>query len=201
MDDAQLAALAAHDIRQNQDVLAALLDDSSTLALLARWSRTFASSLADGGTLFFAGNGGSFADALHLAAEFTGKMGRKRPPLSAYALGTNGSATTAIGNDYDFEQIFSRELRGLHRPSSALLVMSTSGNSPNVLRLVETALDLNEPVLALTGGSGGALADMCDAIVVPSARTERIQEAHILLGHILCGMVENHLAGNYFEWD
>jgi D-sedoheptulose 7-phosphate isomerase len=168
---------------------------------LETWSRVFSQGLQRGGCLFFAGNGGSYADALHLAAEFTGKMGRRRPPLSAHALGSNGSSVSAIGNDYAFEEVFSRELIGLARPSSGLVVMSTSGKSRNILRLVETAQSLEIPVLALTGRDGGDLRWMCDCIMVPADQTERIQEVHILLGHILSGLVESNLAGQFFEWD
>lgn len=189
------------DIDAAQDVLKALAADTATHDLLARWGTIFSESLERGGCLFFAGNGGSYADALHLAAEFTGKMGRRRPSLAACALGSNGSSVSAIGNDYSFEETFARELRGLYRPASALMVMSTSGNSRNILRLVETAQELNVPVLAFTGESGGALGSMCECVRVPSSRTERIQEAHILLGHALCGLIETHLAGTFFEWD
>ena len=189
------------DIHAAQEVLKALAADTATHDLLVRWGSVFSHSLEVGGCLFFAGNGGSYADSLHLAAEFTGKMGRRRPALAAYALGSNGASVSAIGNDYNFEETFARELRGLYRPGSALLVMSTSGNSRNILHLVETAQQLNVPVLAFTGESGGALAAMCECVRVPSGRTERVQEAHILLGHALCSQVETHLAGTFFEWD
>jgi D-sedoheptulose 7-phosphate isomerase len=189
------------DISAAQETLKLLAADTTTHDLLTRWSIVFSESLESGGSLFFAGNGGSYADALHLAAEFTGKMGRRRPPLSAYALGSNGSSVSAIGNDYAFEDIFARELRALHRPHSALLVMSTSGNSRNILRLVETSRQLAVPVLAFTGSTGGQLKSQCDCVQVPSSQTERIQEVHILLGHILCGLVESSLAGTFFEWD
>lgn len=201
MDDAAHLARIAVDIRTSRDVMEAIAEDVGIHATIARWSRVIAESLTRSGSLFFAGNGGSYADALHLTAEFTGKMGRRRPPLAAYALGSNGASVSAIGNDYDFEDVFARELRGLHRSGSTLLVMSTSGNSGNILRLVETAKELDVPVLAFTGGSGGALSAMCDCVRVPSSQTERIQEAHILLGHVLCGLVETQLAGTYFEWD
>lgn len=201
MEDARLHGLAADEILHARDVTDKLLSDTETIDLLVEWSQILAASIAHGGSLFFAGNGGSFADALHLAAEFTGKMGRSRPPLAAYALGSNGSSVTAIGNDYAFEHVFSREFLGLYRPPSALLVMSTSGRSPSILRAVEAALSVDAPVLAFSGSSGGVLTEMCDTILAPSARTERIQEAHILLGHVLCGLVESRLAGISFEWD
>lgn len=189
------------EICRSRDVFASIAADSAIRTSIDRWSQTFAECLANGGQLFFAGNGGSFSDALHLAAEFTGKMGRRRPPLPAYALGSNGASVSAIGNDYEFADVFAREYRGLYRPGSALLVMSTSGNSGNILRLVETAKDQGGPVLAFTGGSGGRLKALCECVIVPSNQTERIQEAHILLGHVLCGLVETRLAGTCFEWE
>lgn len=201
MAQEETSRLILEDLLAAREVLELLAGDTSILDLIGRWSDVFSESLAQGGSLFFAGNGGSYADALHLSAEFTGKMGRQRRPLCAYALGSNGSSVSAIGNDYAFEDVFARELRALHRPHSALLVMSTSGNSANIVRLVETALQLEIPVLAFTGKSGGELRSLCDCVLVPSRQTERIQEAHILLGHVLCGLIETNLAGSFFEWD
>lgn len=201
MDEAKGLFSIREGIGSARDVLDSMADDVGVHAVILQWSQVFARSLDRGGTLFFAGNGGSFADALHLAAEFTGKMGRRRPPLAACALGSNGSSMSAIGNDYAFDEVFARELRGLSSPASALLVMSTSGSSKNILRLVETAKEIDIPVLAFTGGSGGALSSMCDCVHVPSNRTERIQEAHMVLGHVLCGLIESQLSGSYFEWD
>lgn len=201
MDDNQLASFAENELRQCQDVINSVVGNALICSALVRWGRKLASSLESGGTLFFAGNGGSFADAVHFAAEFTGKMGRRRPPLSAYALGSNGASVTAIGNDYGFDDVFSRELRGLYTPHCALVVFTTSGSSPNILNLVEAAVDLGVPAFALTGGGGGAIIERCEAVVVPSTRTERIQEVHTLLGHILCSLVEQQLAETFFKWE
>jgi len=152
-------------------------------------------SLADGKKLMLCGNGGSAADSQHLAAELTGRFVKDRRPLAAMALTTDSSALTCIANDYDFDEVFSRQLAGLGRPGDCLLAISTSGNSSNVLRAVETARRMRIATVALTGRGGGRLRDLCDtAIVVPSAITARIQEAHIFVGHVLCALVEQGLA-------
>jgi D-sedoheptulose 7-phosphate isomerase len=148
-------------------------------------------SLRGGGKILFCGNGGSAADAQHLAAELTGRFIRDRRPLAAVALTTDTSALTSIGNDYAFDDIFARPLRALARPGDCLVAISTSGNSGNVRQAVLAARELGVISIGLLGRDGGALKSMCDhAIVVPSPVTARIQEAHILIGHTLCGLVE-----------
>jgi D-sedoheptulose 7-phosphate isomerase len=171
----------------------ALLGSQHIIDQLVAWARTCANALASGGVVFFAGNGGSFADAQHLAAELTGTMGRMRVSLAGIALGTNSSSMSAIGNDFGYQFTLSRELEGLNRPNSVVIALSTSGNSANILELVGTAQNLSIPVLGLTGAHGGALADRCEVIRAPSDRTERIQEIHILLGHTLCLLIEEFL--------
>ena len=148
-------------------------------------------SLQAGGKLMVCGNGGSAADAQHIASELTGRFIHDRRPLAAIALTTDSSALTCIGNDYGFEQVFARQLRGLARSGDCLLAISTSGHSPNVLLAVQAARETGVAVIGLLGRDGGAIAPLCDvAIVVPSQVTARIQEAHILIGHTLCGLVE-----------
>ena len=171
----------------------ALLDDEITAVELTEWGSICASAIRAGGAVFFAGNGGSFADAQHLAAELTGKMGRVRNALPGIALGTNSSSMTAIGNDFDFDDVFARECEALASPESVVIGISTSGNSPNILRLAETTKALGLTFLGLTGRSGGALAAGHRTIQVPSDRTERIQEMHILIGHTLCLLIEEEL--------
>ena len=147
--------------------------------------------LGSGQRLLLCGNGGSAADAQHLAAELTGRFLKDRDPLPAIALHTNTSALTAIGNDYGYGQIFAREVRAQGRAGDALIALSTSGNSENVLQAASAAKELAITTIALTGRSGGRLADMADiALRVPSDSTPRTQEMHILIGHILCGLVE-----------
>jgi D-sedoheptulose 7-phosphate isomerase len=138
--------------------------------------------------------GGSAADIQHLAAEFTGRFVKDRPPLAAVALSTDTSALTCIANDYSFDDVFSRQVTGLGRKGDCLIAISTSGNSRNVLRAAEAARTAGIHVIGLLGRDGGALRALCDvAIVVPSATTARIQEAHIFIGHTLCALVEEAL--------
>jgi len=140
--------------------------------------------------LFF-GNGGSAADAQHLAAEFVGRYLRQREPLPALALNANSSAVTAIGNDYGYDQVFARQLKALAAPGDVAVGISTSGNSPNVIEAVSCAHRLGLFTIALTGLSGGRLRDLVDVLIaVPSDETPRIQECHILIGHALCDAVE-----------
>jgi len=148
-------------------------------------------SLQMGGKLMLCGNGGSAADSQHLAAEFTGRFIKDRPPIAAVALSTDTSALTCIGNDYSFNDIFSRQIQALGKAGDCLIAISTSGNSGNVLSAVAAAKSLGIITIGLLGRDGGKLKAQCDvSIVVPSQVTARIQEAHILIGHSLCGAVE-----------
>ena len=152
-------------------------------------------SLAAGGKLLIAGNGGSAADAQHIAAELTGRFLRERKPLPALALHANSSALTAIGNDYGYEQVFARELAAHARPGDVLLAISTSGGSKNILRAIEEAREKKVAVIGMTGESGGAMRTACDlCLCVPSKSTARIQEMHITIGHAICELVEEALA-------
>ena len=144
--------------------------------------------------LMICGNGGSAADSQHLAAEFTGRFIKDRPPIAALALSTDTSALTCIGNDYSFADIFSRQLRALGQAEDCLLGISTSGNSQNVIQAVLAAKEMGIKTIGLLGRNGGSLKELCDcAIVVPSEVTARIQEVHILIGHSICGSVEVNL--------
>lgn len=149
------------------------------------------SSLRAGGTVYFCGNGGSAADAQHLAAELSGRFFVDRPPMAGVALTTNTSALTAIGNDYGFDAVFSRQLEGVAVPGDVLVAITTSGGSKNVLAAVESAHRLGLVVIGMTGQSGARFAAACDfALVTPSRTTPRIQEGHIAMGHALCELVE-----------
>lgn len=153
-----------------------------------------AHALQTGHKLMLCGNGGSAADSQHLAAELTGRFVRERRPLAAMALCTDTSALTCIGNDYSFEEIFARQVMALGCPGDVLLALSTSGQSRNVIRAAQEARHAGIHVVGLMGQDGGALRELCDiAIVVPSPITARIQEAHVLLGHTLCGLIEEAL--------
>jgi D-sedoheptulose 7-phosphate isomerase len=153
-----------------------------------------AEALRSGHKLLFCGNGGSAADSQHLASELTGRFIKDRRPLAAVALTTDSSALTCIGNDYAFDEVFARQLVALGRAGDVLVAISTSGNSRNVIRAAQEARGCGMQIIGLLGRDGGALASMCDvSIVVPSTVTARIQEAHILIGHTLCGWVEESL--------
>jgi len=153
------------------------------------------SSLSAGGQLMIAGNGGSAADAQHIAAELTGRFKRERQPLRALALHGNTSALTAIGNDYGYDLVFARELTAHARPGDVFLAISTSGNSPNILRAIDAARKCNVRVIGLTGQSGGRMIAVCDlCLCAPSKSTPRIQEMHITIGHTICELLEEMLA-------
>jgi len=150
--------------------------------------------LKNGGKIMFCGNGGSAADSQHLAAELTGRFVHDRRPLAAIALSTDSSALTCIGNDYSFDEVFARQVAGLGRAGDLLIGISTSGNSRNVIRAVEEAGKLGMQTIGLLGRDGGQLRSLCThSIVVPSPVTARIQECHILIGHTLCGLIEQEL--------
>ena len=169
----------------------ALLSDVRLLKQLEELVASCTTALRAGGKILFAGNGGSFADAQHLSAEFTSRLRFDRAPLASLALGTNNSAISAIGNDYGYEQVFARELEGIAGLADVFIPISTSGNSPNILAAVAAARRRGITTVGLTGASGGKMAVACDCIRAPSSDTARIQECHILLGHILCGLVES----------
>jgi D-sedoheptulose 7-phosphate isomerase len=174
---------------------AAVFELLPTLApMVAQAGELLGTRLKSGGKAMFCGNGGSAADSQHLAAELTGRFIHDRPPLAGLALSTDTSALTCIGNDYSFDEVFARQVRGLGRPGDVLVAISTSGNSRNVIRAVEEARAASIHVIGFLGRDGGALKDLCDVpIIVPSNVTARIQEAHMLIGHTLCGLVEQHL--------
>jgi D-sedoheptulose 7-phosphate isomerase len=159
---------------------------------IAEAANVIVKCLRAGGKLIAFGNGGSAADAQHIAAEFVGRYRAQRRALAAIALTTDSSALTAIGNDYGFEEIFARQLEAIGKPGDVVLAISTSGNSPNILRGLECAKKLGMVSIGLTGGTGGKMRSQVDlCLCVPSDSTPRIQEAHILIIHILSGFVEN----------
>jgi D-sedoheptulose 7-phosphate isomerase len=149
-----------------------------------------------GGTIFLCGNGGSAADAQHIAAEFTGRyLKSNRTPLPAIALTTDTSALTAIGNDFGIEHIFARQVTALAKPGDVLIGLSTSGNSKNVVEAFRAAGTKNATRILMSGGTGGMLKSEADhCLIVPHSHTPHIQEMHITIGHILCELVDNHFA-------
>jgi D-sedoheptulose 7-phosphate isomerase len=173
----------------------AMLRDPGILGQIEALANLCLRSLQAGGKIIFAGNGGSFADAQHLSAEFTSRFLFDRAPLSSLALGTNSSAMSAIGNDYGYDKVFARELGGMAKAGDVFVPITTSGNSANILAAVAAAKDMNIATVALTGFGGGKLKGLCECICIPSTETARIQECHIMVGHILCGLVESE----YFQ--
>ncbi|MGQ9810432.1 MAG: D-sedoheptulose-7-phosphate isomerase [bacterium] len=159
-------------------------------------SRIVVSCLRGGGKILLCGNGGSAADAQHIAAEMTVKMKKVRSPLSAIALTTNSSLLTAQANDLGFGTVFSRQVSSLGRKGDVLIAISTSGNSPNIIEAVKVGSEMGLKTIGLTGFDGGRLAGLCDiAIVVPSEDVPRIQEVHIAIGHIICEYAEERIFG------
>lgn len=174
----------------------AILQDGRFLerieAVAMLWTETFRT----GGKVLFCGNGGSAADAQHLAAELSGRFYTDRPPLYAEALHVNSSYVTAVANDYGYDDVYARMVEAAGRPSDLLVAISTSGNSPNILKAIEKAKTQGMIIVGMTGATGGKMADLCQILLnVPSQDTPRIQEAHILIGHILCQRVEETLFG------
>jgi D-sedoheptulose 7-phosphate isomerase len=168
-----------------------MLGNRELISTVARVSEILVHALKQGNKLLIFGNGGSAADAQHIAAEFVGRFAFDRPALPALALSVNSSCVTAIGNDYGFDLIFSRQLEALARPGDVAIGISTSGNSPNVVKAMSTARKMELHTVALTGAAGGGLKGKVDhCICVPSNETPRIQEGHILVGHIISELVE-----------
>ena len=168
--------------------------ERSAARAVAAAAESIVACFEGGGTVYFCGNGGSAADAQHLACEFAGRYLIDRPALPAVALSTNSSSLTAIGNDFGFDTVFSRQLEGLGSPGDVLVALTTSGGSANVLRAVDTAHGLGMTVVGFTGRKGVRFAALCDhALVTPHDSTPRIQEGHLAMGHAMCQLVETSL--------
>jgi D-sedoheptulose 7-phosphate isomerase len=171
-----------------------LLSSSDVVLTVAKVSEILVNALKQGNKVLLFGNGGSAADAQHIAAELVGRFSFERPALPALALSVNTSCVTAIGNDYGFDRVFSRQLEALARRGDIAIGISTSGNSANVLRAMSTAKEIGLHTIALTGRTGGNLRNTVDhCICVPSNETPRIQECHILIGHIISELVEREI--------
>jgi D-sedoheptulose 7-phosphate isomerase len=185
---------AIHSLRDGAMLRLRLIE--TCLEAIVQSTNAICMCLEDGGKVLFFGNGGSAADAQHLAAEFVGRFVRDRLPLAGIALTTDTSALTAIGNDYGFEHIYSRQVQALGRLGDVALGISTSGQSGNVLAGIEAARERGLKTIGLTGANGGRLASIVDIpIIVPSTSTARIQECHMAIGHILCELVDARLIG------
>lgn len=181
-------------LRQSASLKQAMLEDARILETIEAIVMDCIALFENKGQLLFGGNGGSAADAQHLAAEFSGRFYKDRAPLNAEALHVNTSYITAIGNDYSFDEIYARIIEAKGRTGDIFFAISTSGNSENILRAIDKAKEIGMKVVGLTGSSGGKMKLSCDHIIcVPSDDTPRIQEAHIVVGHIICQLVEDRL--------
>jgi len=181
-------------INDSIEVKQKLLNNSFLISEIRKVAVACTSAFARGNKVLFCGNGGSAADAQHLAAEFSGRFYYDRPPLPAEALHVNTSFLTAVANDYSFDEVYSRLLKGIGREGDVLIGLSTSGNSVNVIRAFEMAREMHITTVGLTGETGGNMVDLCDFLInIPSIDTPRIQESHIMVGHIICELVESTL--------
>ena len=191
MSDHEVAS--AH-LRRSLDVLARAADDAEFNAAVPAIAQAIEKSLRGGGKVMLAGNGGSAADAQHIAGEFLSRLRFDRHPLPAIALTTDSSVLTAVGNDYGYDRVFERPLRGLGRRGDVLFGISTSGRSPNVVRALAAAREMGIVTVGMLGGQGQPALEQCDlALLVPDSETARIQECHIALGHAVLELLEDRL--------
>lgn len=178
--------------QQSIAVKKSILENTIILSEIEKSVEVMVNAYRNDHRVLFCGNGGSAADAQHLAAELSGRFYYDRPPLDAEALHVNTSYLTAVGNDYSFDEIYARLVRAKGTKGDVLVALSTSGNSPNILKAIEAAKEKGMFTIGLTGESGGKMAGMCDFIMkVPSKDTPRVQESHITIGHILCELTES----------
>jgi D-sedoheptulose 7-phosphate isomerase len=181
-------------LKASRDAMEAALDDASLIETVAEIARRCADALRAGNKVLLAGNGGSAGDAQHIAGELLSRLNYDRAPLAAVALTTDSSVLTAIGNDYGYEQLFERQVRGLGRPGDVFIGISTSGRSKNILRAIAAARANALLTVGFTGRSGGDMAGECDLCLrAPSDSTPLIQQIHITVGHIICGLIEEAL--------
>lgn len=178
-------------IKASIDVKQLIVEDDVFINKIQQCVELITTAFKNGNKVLFCGNGGSAADAQHLAAEFTGRFYKDRDALFAEALHVNSSYMTAVANDYGFDIVYSRMLNGIGKTGDVLVAISTSGNSANIINAVNTAKEKGMITIGFTGQVGGIMKDICDVLInVPSTDTPRIQESHILVGHIICQLVE-----------
>ena len=183
-------------LEQHRDVIEQILSDEKLQDMIAQITETIVTCFKYGGRVYFCGNGGSAADAQHLAAEFSGKLYLERDILPSEALHCNSSYITAVSNDLSFEIIYSRLISGIGKAGDVLIGLSTSGNSANIVKAFETCHEKAITTVAFTGSDGGRMRELSKLIInVPSTDTPRIQEAHITIGHIICELVEEEIFG------
>ena len=191
LSESPLQSIVQKQLAQSIATLQTVHADAAIAATLVRFAELTAASMKAGGKLLVAGNGGSAADAQHLVAEFVSRLTVDRPALRAVALTTDTSILTAIGNDYTFDNVFSRQIEAIGAPGDVFLGISTSGNSKNILAALHQAREQGLTTVGFTGNGGGQMAQLCDLnIIVPSTVTMNIQESHLALEHIFCMLVE-----------
>ena len=178
-------------IKDSIDVKQLILKDKELVKRINDAASVCIESLKNGGKIHFCGNGGSAADAQHLAAELSGRFYYDRPPLNAEALHVNTSYLTAVANDYSYDMVYARMLQASAKKGDVFVAISTSGNSANILKAIEVAKELGIKTIGMTGETGGKMTGCCDVLIyVPSHCTPRIQESHIMIGHIICEIIE-----------
>ena len=171
-----------------------LLEDQALLQRIEGVTEAVVNAFRSGNKVLFCGNGGSAADAQHLAAEFSGRFYTDRDPLPSEALHVNTSYLTAVANDYSYDVVYSRLVKGMGKKGDVLIGLSTSGNSVNIIKAIEQARQIGMITVGFTGATGGKMKDICDHLInVPSTDTPRIQESHIMIGHIICQLAEEQL--------
>jgi len=192
-----IKSLIKTSIENTRNTIDAALGDQDLLAAIENAGKTCIEALRAGKKILIAGNGGSAADAQHIAAELVSRLNYDRPGLAAVALTTDTSALTAIGNDYGFDYIFARQVEAIGSPGDVLIAISTSGNSANILASIKSAQTKNIATIGMSGKSGGKMNEICDLIIkAPSSHTPNIQECHIMIGHIICQIIEDTIFGN-----
>mgnify|MGYP000943809142 FL=1 len=186
--------IIGHAIRESIKIKQYVLDDQHLISIIDIVAEEIINAFRHDKKVLLCGNGGSAADAQHLAAELSGRFYMDRPPLFAEALHVNTSYLTAVANDYSFDEVYARLVRAKGRPEDVLIAISASGNSLNIIKAINVARELDMIVVGFTGQTGGRMASLCNYLInIPSQDTARIQEAHILIGHIICEIVEREL--------
>ena len=181
-------------IQESINVKQLILENEELILAIEEVAQVCINAFKNGGKVLFCGNGGSAADAQHIAAELSGRFNYDRPPLFAEALHVNSSFMTAVANDYSFDEVYARMVKAMGKKNDVLIAISTSGNSPNIVKAVLQANELEMTTIGLSGESGGKLSDICSSMIkVPSGNTARIQESHIMIGHIICDIIEKSI--------
>ncbi|HWL03522.1 MAG TPA: D-sedoheptulose 7-phosphate isomerase [Xanthobacteraceae bacterium] len=194
MSSADRTDRVAAYFRRSAEVLAETAENAQFQQALGEITELVVNCFRDGGKVLVAGNGGSAADAQHIAGEFLSRLNFDRHPLPAIALTTDSSVLTAVGNDYGYERVFERQVRGLGRRGDVFIAISTSGNSPNIVAALEAAREIGVATVGFTGNRDGAMVALCDSVLrVPSVETPQIQQIHIVAAHIICGEAERSL--------